>query len=389
MKAVLVSPFLTSSVVDLSAFVVGDPHEARQRLSARPFPGWDVLVESVPEAMALIQDHEPIGATLVPRRLLSARQLPGSNDLWQPGVTTVELSVGVHGVGAVLLWADVADHAALQAIEEAACSGIAPVAAATAEFLRDGLPGRQHRPVSGRYPVDEFLWWHRVFAVEEGDLHELEPHLVGAVRRLVKPRQTLVVADGYTAVTGASEEDLAAVVRGVVDGQEVWVAGETASREVITQIAALQAAKDLSPRELAAAAQTATTVAERQDLRAAILQDQVRYTTGTRRVALDVSAQAWGMSLDHTPVSLHLDRLRAMLQRRVDERRLGLEKRLSLGVFALTVLSSFGLILAFFETAFGLPLEHNAARLLFAAGTFLLAVAAVAGAIRWFERNHL
>jgi Mg2+ and Co2+ transporter CorA len=274
----------------------------------------------------------------------------------------------------------------MQQIEEAACSGVARVAFTVSEFLRAGLGDVQKRTASGRYPVDEFLWWHRV-ASGGRNSDEFATQMAGAVRRAVTSGNELVVTDGYTVLVDGTEEDLRAVVRGIVDAQEVWLSGETASREVITQIAALQSASGLSDEQLTHAVRVANQIAEAQELRAAVLQDQVRYTTGVRRVTLDAAAEAWGMSLELSAVNKHLTSLRAMLQRRVAERRLRLESRLSLGVFLLAVLSSFGLVLAFFETAFGLRLDYFPERMAFS-GTVLM-VAIMTGVLCvWYVRRN-
>jgi hypothetical protein len=387
MRVALVAPFVTSSLVDIAAFVASDPHARKATLSEMTLPDWELLMNTGTEHAALIHKHEPVGATLVPRRLVSARQFENRDSvLWQPGVTAVELSVGVHGVGAVVLWCELLYTEAMQQIEEAACSGVARVAFTVSEFLRAGLGDVQKRTASGRYPVDEFLWWHRV-ASGGRNSDEFATQMAGAVRRAVTSGNELVVTDGYTVLVDGTEEDLRAVVRGIVDAQEVWLSGETASREVITQIAALQSASGLSDEQLTHAVRVANQIAEAQELRAAVLQDQVRYTTGVRRVTLDAAAEAWGMSLELSAVNKHLTSLRAMLQRRVAERRLRLESRLSLGVFLLAVLSSFGLVLAFFETAFGLRLDYFPERMAFS-GTVLM-VAIMTGVLCvWYVRRN-
>lgn len=388
MRAALVAPFASSTAVPLATLLLEGPHAVRERLAAGDLPGWTVLQPSAPEQPGLIFEHEPTGLTLVPRRLLSARLEAGARpELRPPGVDEVELGVGVHGVGCLVLWCDVANDAELTSLEEAACHQVPAVAAEVSRLVLGRLAGSTRRDATGRYPVDEFLWWHRVLVPEgPADRAAAERLLVGAQRPLSAGPRELLVGDGSTLLDGGTPDDTAAVVRGIVDAQEIWIAGETASREVVMQIAALQAAQQLSDAELHASSKRAVRVAESEELRAAVLQDQVRYTTGLRRETVEAAAAAWSMSLQLAPVSAHLSSLRGMLQRRVDDRRAQQERRIAMGVFALGVLSAFALVLAVFETAAGPVIDHQVGRLVVAGAVAVVAALSVWASTRFFRR---
>lgn len=390
MTSVLVAPFVTSALVDLPWLVRAKAQDARNILTEHGLDGWDLLTASEPGNGALIHEHEPVGATLVPRRLLSARlRSKTASPFWLDGVWQVELSVGVHGTGALVLWCDATAPEVVETIGRATCGHVGQLAHEVSMVLRACLPTGGVTAGKGQYPVDDFLWWHRVFLDDgqPGTLTEFD--LPGAHSINWTPSCGLHVGDGYSVLKTNRTDDLAAFARGIVDAQEVWLTGEIAAREVVRQMALLQTVGGLANSALAEAALEADAVSEAQALRAAVLQDQIRYTTGLRRAAIQAASEAWGMSLALEPVGLHLTVLRQMLTRRLDQRRLRQEKRLSLWVFVLGLVTALGLVLSSFETAFGLKLEYYPSRLAFSSVIMAMAALILIGAATYLKRQGL
>ncbi|MCW2543618.1 MAG: hypothetical protein JWM40_1170 [Frankiales bacterium] len=380
MRAVLIAPFLLPVRPDLS-MLLQSPGALCEALAVGGLPGWEVLTDDTPSSAALIHEHEPIGATLAPRRLLSARALPAAHPALQhKGVTTAELSIGVHGAGCLVLWCS-APLGTLAQIEHAACDAVADVAGAVVAAFSAQSAAMVDRSSDGRYPLGELLWWHRVLQPSgPRETAAAQALLVGAVSRDVGQGLSLSIGDGWSVLRGGQQSDLAAVVRGISDAEEIWTTSESESRDVVLQMAAVQSAGESDPRAQLRHREQAVRVAEGVQLRAAVLQDQVRYTTGLRRTALDLAAEAWELSLVLAPVVGHLESLQVMLQRRIEERREVHASHTQAALFALAVLTAFGLVLAVFETAFGLPLERHPARLLTAAAVILIGGAAAAAA---------
>ncbi len=377
MRAALIAPFVLSARLDLAALLHSDPREVKRRLAAAELVGWQVLGDQSETSSALIHEHEPIGATLAPRRLLSARGVLASPS-GQPlsGVEQAELCLGVHGTGCLVLWVDPVGE--LTELENEACHLVAPLAGLLNEFLSDHAGGLIDRNTSGRYPVNTFLWWHRVLhPSSDAEAADARRRLSGSQRTDTAAGGELAVGDGWTVLTGGDDEDLAAVVRGIVDAQEIWTACETASRDVVLQLAALQADGVTAWDTLRGIEAEAIRVAESEQLRAAVLQDQVRYTTGLRRESVVLASQAWRMSLALEPVATHLASLQTVLARRIDLQREAQARRLEGALFALGVLTSFGLALAIFETAVGPPEEAHPGRV---AAAVLVGLAALLGA---------
>ena len=387
MRAVLIAPFVLSTRVELAAFLLSDPRAVRRAVRAVGLPGWDLLGEESVTSAALIHDHEPLGATLAPRRLVSARALPGERpESALPGVTEAELSVGVHGTGCLVLWFE-GSMTRLTAVEEAACSLVPALAADVSALIARAGGTVAERSAGGRYPLNDFLWWHRVLhPVSSRDAAVAQALLVGARRATMAAGVELAVGDGWTVLTGGDDADLASSARGIIDAQEIWTTSETASREIVMQLAAVQAGTD-DPAELRSTQLRAAQVAESEQLRAAVLQDQVRYTTGVRREALDTAAEAWDMSLVLAPVASHLSSLQAMLSRRIEAQREKQARRIEAAVFALGILTAFGLLLGVFETAVGPEEQFHLGRLLTAILVALAGTTSAALGWRAFRRH--
>lgn len=350
-RVALVAPVLSTAVPDLSRLLRGDPYAVRDEL-ARDFGEWRALRPAVPPVPALIHGHEAVGASLLPDRLLVAeRAVPAAAAAH--GVQQVLASVGLHGVAALVLWVEVADLGRLATAEENLCHLIPVWAAEVHEHLVSS-PAVERLAVGriGRYPVDSFLYWHRLLQDPPapggwGSLlcNDVEVDLAGAAQ--------MRLGDGYSLLADAADDVARDVLRGLLRAQELWLTVTTVSQQLLLEIARLTQPEDLPEAELAAEQEHAIALADREALRNGVIRDEITYTTGSQRAVLQAATRAWQLELDTTRVARRLDVLLHVLGRRIGEQQSRRQEKLNAIVLALTVVGALALVLGLFETSVG------------------------------------
>jgi hypothetical protein len=381
----LVAPFVSSAEVDLPRLLAADGYRVRDQL-AREQGRWAWHQPDEGSVLALIEDHGSTGASLLPDRLLAGTLVDVPDDLAALGVTAVEVGLGVHGLGCVVVHADVGVDPleALSALE-AAAQRVVDVAAADVRSAVAAVPGtlledRQR----GRYPRDAFLWWHRVVWAQ-AEVPAWSERLCDEV-----PVPTATgdcrVGDGYSAVVGGDERLVAEVVRGLVRASEHWLLLETTGQALVSQVAEVLAVDDLDRAALVRAEAAGVRTVEREGLRAEVVRDELRYLTGVPRAVVLACSDCWRMPLDTVALRGQVELLRSVVGRRLDDERARSQHRLNALAFALAVVGALSLALGVFETAVGSSSdETDAVRVAVAvavalvAGGFLLVAARTRG----------
>ena len=379
-RVALIAPFLCSARPDLSALLSGDPYAVRDAL-AEDFGEWSCEPGQESAHASLIDDHESLGASLLPGRLLTGRrQVPQvASDV---GVTALTVSVGLHGVASLVMWLELDDLDLLEDAESSLCSLVPRLAAE----IRDHLLGSDAlttsvRIVDVRYPQDAFLYWHRVLcapAAQEVWAHRLS----GDVAVPLGNGSVAHVGDGYTTVCDASADVVDDVVRGLLRAQELWLTTTTVSQSLLLEIGLLTRAGG-STADLAATQRQAVALADREALREGVVQDEIAFATGVQRSVLDGAAASWGLELDNAGVRRRLEVLLRMIERRVTEHQARQQDRLNAIVLALTAVGALALVLGLFETGVGESVgDLDLARLLISGAVGLLALTSIVLALR-------